>query len=324
MKAIVYTQYGPPDVLQLKEVPQPIPKDNEVLIKVHAAALNAADLHLLRADPWVARFYSGLFKPTKYPILGADVAGVVEAVGKSVTQFKAGDEVFADVFKAGFGALAEYVCAHEQAFVLKPVNLSFEEAAAVPLAALTALHGLRDVGKLKPGEKVLVNGSSGGVGTFTVQVAKYFGAEVTAVCSTRNVEQSRALGADHVIDYTKEDFTKSGQRYDLIFAANGFHPLSAYKQALNPGGRYVMAGGTNAQMSQAIFYGPLLSMFGSRKMGMVSSKPNQKDLTFMKELIEAGKVKPVIARRYPLAETVEAFRYLDEGHAQGKIVITMM
>jgi NADPH:quinone reductase-like Zn-dependent oxidoreductase len=322
MKAIIYTKYGPPEVLQLKEVEKPTPQDDEVLVKIQAASLNAADWHLLRADPFLARFYSGLLKP-KYTILGADIAGRVEAVGGNVKQFQPGNEVFGDVSACGWGAFAEYTCARENALVLKPVNLSFPEAAAVPLAALTALHGLRDKGQIQPGQKVLINGAAGGVGTFAVQIAKTFGADVTAVCSTRNLDMARSLGADQVIDYTKEDFTQNGQRYDLILAANGYHPILAYKRALNPKGIYVMTGGSPAQMFQAILLGPWISMTGSKKMGALSSKPNQKDLAFIKELLEAGKVKPVIDRRYPLSEVAQAFRYLEEGHAKGKVVITV-
>jgi NADPH:quinone reductase-like Zn-dependent oxidoreductase len=322
MKAIVYTKYGPPEVLQLKEVEEPAPKDDEVLIKVHAASVNAADWHVLRAKPFIARFFTGLLKP-RFPILGADVAGRVEAIGGSVKKFQPGDEVFGDIFESGFGAFAEYACAHENALVPKPNNLSFEEAAAVPLAALTALHGLRDKGRIQPGQKVLINGASGGVGTYAVQIAKYFGAEVTAVCSSRNLEMARSLGADHVIDYAQEDFTKGSMRYDLIFAANGYHPISAYKRALKPRGIYVMAGGTTAQMFQAMLLGPWISMIGSKKMGAVSSKPNQNDLTLLKELIESGKLKPVIDRRYPLREVPDAIRYLEEGHARGKVVINV-
>jgi NADPH:quinone reductase-like Zn-dependent oxidoreductase len=323
MKATIYTKYGPPDVLQFKEVEKPTPKDNEILIKVHAASVNAADWHLLRAKPFLVRLMGmGLLKP-KNKILGADIAGQVEAVGRNVKQFQPGDDVFGDIFDCGLGGFAEYVCAREDALVLKPASITFEEAAAVPLAALTALHGLRDKGQIQPGQKVLVNGASGGVGTFAVQLAKYFGAEVTTVCSTRNLDMMRTLGADHVIDYTQEDFTKNGQHYDLILAANGYHSIFDYKRALSPKGIYVMSGGSVAQMFQAMLLGPWISMTGSKKMGSVSSKPNKKDLVFMKELLEAGKIAPVIDRRYPLGEVAEAIRYLEEGHAKGKLVITM-
>src|SRR5512147_488979 len=226
MKAIVYTEYGSPDVLELKEVAKPAPKDDDILVKVYAVSANAADLHLLRADPFLIRLSSGLLKP-KNTILGSDIAGRVEAVGSNAKQFKPGDEVFGDISGCGWGGFAEYACISETALALKPANLSFEEAAAVPMAAVTALQGIRYAGGIRPGQKVLIHGASGGVGSFAVQLAKAFGAEVTAVCSTRNVEQARKLGADHVIDYTRENFTQSGQQYDLIFAANGYHPLSA-------------------------------------------------------------------------------------------------
>lgn len=321
MKAVVYTKYGSPDVLQLKDVEKPAPKENEILIKIYAASVNAYDWHLLTADIFLMRLMGvGLLKP-KYTGLGADIAGRIEAVGKNVKQFQPGDEVYGMV-KGGF---AEYASAPEDVLALKPTNLSFEESAAVPMAAITALQGLRDKGRIQAGQKVLINGASGGVGTFAVQIAKSFGAKVTAVCSTRNVEQARSLGADHVIDYTKEDFTQSkgGQQYDLILAANGYHPLSAYKRALTPKGIYVMAGGSRAQMFQAILLGSLMSETGGRKMGGISAKRNQKDLVILKELLEAGKVVPVIDRRYPLSEAAEALRYLGEGHARGKVVITV-
>src|SRR3990172_3511579 len=320
MKAIVYTKYGSPDVLQLKDVETPAPKDDEVLIKIHAASVNAYDWHFLTADIFLIRLMGGgLLKP-KYTRLGADVAGRVEAVGRNVKQFRPGDEVFGDISHGGF---AEYVCAPESRLALKPANLSFEEAAAVPMAALTALQGLRDEGQIHPGQKVLINGASGGVGTFAVQIAKLFGAEVTAVCSTRNLDQARSLGADHVIDYTKEDFTQSGQQYDLILAANGYHPLSAYKRTLRSDGIYVMAGGSMPQIFQAMLMGSWMSETGGKKMGGVSAKRNQKDLAFLKELVEAGKVVPVIDRRYPLSEADEALRYLGEVHARGKVVIAV-
>jgi NADPH:quinone reductase-like Zn-dependent oxidoreductase len=320
MKAIVYTKYGPPDVLQLKEVEKPTPKDDEVLIKVHAASLNAYDWHALTADIFLVRLMGFGFLKPKNKILGADIAGRVEAVGGNVTQFQPGDDVFGDIGRGGF---AEYACSRENRLVSKPTNLSFEEAAAVPMAALTALQGLRDKGRIQPGQKVLINGASGGVGTFAVQIAKSFGAEVTAVCSTGKMDTARSIGADQVIDYTKEDFTKNGQHYDLIFAANGYHPILDYRRALGPKGIYVVAGGTMAQMFQAMLLGPWISMAGSKKMGGLSAKVKQKDLVFIKELLEAGKVRPVIDRRYPLSGVPEALRYLGKRHAQGKVVITL-
>lgn len=323
MKAMVYTQYGPPDVLQLKEVEKPTPQANEVLIKIHAASVNAADWHVLKADPFIARFDAGLFKP-KFPILGADIAGVVESVGTGVTQFKPGDEVYADLSHCGWGGFAEYVAVPENVLALKPTNLSFPEAASVPMAALTALQGLRDKGQIRAGQKVLINGASGGVGTFAVQIAKSFGTHVTAVCSTSKMDMVRSIGADDVIDYTKEDFTHNGQQYDLILAANGYHSLFAYKRALAPNGIYVMTGGTLSQIFQAMLLGSLVSKFGPKKMYGVLARPDPNDLAYMKDLIEAGKVTPVIDRCYPLAETAEAIRYVDAGHARGKVVITMV
>lgn len=321
MKAVVFTEYGSPDVLQLTEVDKPVPADNEVLVQVRASSVNAADWRMLRADPFLVRLYGGLFRPKKFQTLGADIAGRVEAVGRNVTQFKPGDEVFGDVFASGFGGFAEYKCARENELVLKPVNLSFEEAAAVPLAALTALHGLRDKGQIQAGQKVLINGASGGVGTYAVQLARHFGAEVTAVCSAAKAEQARSLGADHVIDYAKEDFTRSGKQYDLILAVNGSRSIFDYRRALTPRGIYVMAGGSSTQLFQALLLGPWLSLLGKQKLGALSSQPNQKDLLYMKELLESGKVKPVIDRRYPLSQVADAIRYVEQGHARGKVVI---
>lgn len=322
MKAIVYHKYGSPDVLKLEEIEKPAPQDNEVLIKILAASAAAGDWHLLRAQPFLMRFTYGFLKP-KHQILGAAFAGRVEAVGHNVTQFQPGDEVFGDLSACGFGAFAEYVAAPEKALALKPTRLTFEEAASVPVSAVTALQGLRDKGHIQPGQKVLIYGASGGVGTFAVQIAKAFGAEVTAVCSTRNVDMARSLGADHVIDYTQEDFTQNGQRYELILAANGYHPISAYQRALGPQGIYVMTGGSMTQIFQAMLLGPWLSRNGSQKMGNLLARPNQRDLVFMKELLEEGKVVPVIERHYPLSEVAEALRYVEEGHARGKVVITM-
>lgn len=319
MKAIVYEKYGSPDVIQLKDIEKPTPKDDEVLIKIHAASVNAYDWHFLTADIFLIRLMGGgLLKP-KNTRLGADMAGRIETVGKNVKQFQPGDEVFGMVK----GSFAEYTCAPESALALKPVNTSFDEAAAIPMAAITALQGLRDEGQIRAGQTVLINGASGGVGTFAVQIAKSFGAEVTAVCSTGNLEQARSIGADHVIDYTKEDFTKNGQQYDLVFAANGYHSLSAYKRALTPKGIYIMAGGTMAQIFQSMLMGPMMSETGGRKMSGVSAQRSQNDLVFIKELFEAGKIKSVIDRRYPLGEAAEALRYLGAGHARGKVVISV-
>jgi NADPH:quinone reductase-like Zn-dependent oxidoreductase len=323
MKAIVYEKYGPPDVLQLKEIEKPAPKDNEVLVEVHAASVNAYDWHLLSADIFLVRLMGrGLLKP-KNTIPGADIAGRVEAVGRNVKQFQPGEDVFGDIAAYGNGGFAEYVSVPETALAHKPANLSFEQAAAVPMAAVTALQGLRDHGQIQPGQKVLINGASGGVGTFAVQIAKSFGAEVTAVCSTGNLGQARSIGADQAIDYTLEDFTQNGQQYDLILAANGYHSLSDYKRALTSRGIYVMAGGSMAQIFEAMFLGSWMSKKGGKKMGGVSAKTSKKDLALLKELLEAGKVVPVIDRCYPLSEAAEALRYLGKGHARGKVVITV-
>jgi NADPH:quinone reductase-like Zn-dependent oxidoreductase len=264
----------------------------------------------------------GLLKP-KHKILGADIAGRVEAVGRNVKRFQPGDEVFGDISACGNGGFAEYVCASENALALKPAGMTFEEAAAVPFAGVTALQGLRDKGQIRPGQKVLIDGASGGVGTFAVQISRSFGTEVTAVCSTRNLDMARSIGADRVIDYTQEDFTKNEQRYDLILAVNGHHSIFEYRRALSPKGIFVMAGGSMAQAFQVAFLGPWISMTGSKKMSTFVTKPNQRDLVFVKELLEAGKVVPVIDRRYPLSEVAEAIRYLEKGHARGKVIITV-
>ncbi len=319
MKAIVYHNYGSPDVLKCEEIEKPTPGDDEVLIKVRAASLNALDWRLMRGKPLFVRLAIGGLRKPKITRPGRDVAGQVEAVGRNATQLKPGDEVFG----ACLGACAEYVCVIEDNLALKPANISFEDAAAVPVAALTALQGLRDKGRIQPGQKVLVDGASGGVGTFAVQIAKSFGAEVTAVCSTRNVETARSIGADHVIDYTREDFTQSGQRYDLILAANAYHSIFDYKRALSPKGIYVIAGGGGVQMLQSMILGPLLSLIGSKKMRFFMAKVSQKDLVLLSDLLATGKVVPVIDRRYPLSDAAEALRYLEEGHARGKVVITL-
>lgn len=320
MKAIVYKKYGPPEVLQIEEFDKPAPDENQVLVKVHAASINAGDYRTMNPDAFLIRLMSGLRKP-KDPRLGWDLAGRVETVGENVKQFRPGDEVFG----CANGTFAEYVLAKEDRLALKPANKSFEEVAALPVAALTALQGLRDAGGFRPGQKVLIQGASGGVGTFAVQFAKLFGAEVTAVCSTRNLDMARAIGADHVIDYTKEDFTQNPQRYDVIFAVNGYHPLSAYKRALSPQGIYICAGGTMTQFFQAMLLGPLRSKKGGKKMGSMGvAKINQKDLVYLGELLAAGKITPVIDRRYPLSEIAEAFRHIEDTHAQGKVVITMV
>jgi len=314
MKAIVYEKYGPPeDVLELKEVEKPTPKDNEVLVKVYASSICWADNALVRGKPFIARLSSGLLKP-KHTIPGIDIAGRVEAVGRNVKQFQPGDEIFGDIGDCGFGAYAEYVSVPENALALKPVNITYEEAAAVPQYAVVALQGLRDKEQIQHGQKVLINGASGGVGTFAVQIAKSYGAEVTGVCSTRNLDMVRSIGADHVIDYTQEDFTQSEQRYDLILDIVANRSISDYTRALTLKGNYVAV---------AFNVRALISLTGSKRVSQLSHEPNVKDLVFMKELIEAGKVVPVIDSCYPLSEVAEALRYYGEGHPSGKVVITV-
>ena len=322
MKAVVYYKYGSPDVLKYEEIEKPTAGDNEVLIRVRAASVNPLDWHFMRGTPYFLRMMTGLRKP-KDKRLGVDVAGQVEVVGRNVTQFKPGDAVFG----ACRGAFAEYACTSESALVMKPDNVTFEQAASVPVAAFTALQGLRDKGHLQPGQKVLINGAAGGVGTFAVQIAKSFGADVTGVCSTRNVGMVRSIGADRVIDYTQEDFTKSGQRYDVFFDGVVNHSLSACRRVLNPKGIYVPFGGSGGRW----MIGPLtrsmtalvLSPFVSHNLVIFFlARANKDDLTIMHELMEAGKVTPVIDKRYRLSEVPEAIRYLEEGHARGKVVIT--
>lgn len=323
MKAIICKQYGPADLLRFEEVATPSPADDEVLIKIHAASVNPLDWRLMRGDPFLVRFFCGLFKP-KHEIIGSDFAGQIEAVGKDVKQLKIGDQVFGARGFAG-GAFAEYVCSLEDQLVLKPANVSFEQAAAVPVAAVTALQGLSDKGKIQSGQKVLIDGASGGVGTFAIQIAKAYGAEVTAVCSTRNLDIARSIGADHVIDYTKENFTRSRQRYDLILAANARHSTLDYRRALNPDGICVKAGGKPSLSGalEDLLLGPLLSRFENEKTYSFIAKGSQKDLLVLADLLEARKVVPFIDKRFPLSQAPEAIRYLEEGHAQGKVILTV-
>jgi NADPH:quinone reductase-like Zn-dependent oxidoreductase len=316
MKAIVQNAYGSPDVLTLAEVAQPARKENEVLVRVKAASLNAGDAFTLRGSPWLTRLMVGFPRPKNH-ILGWDMAGVVEAVGAQVTQFKPGEDVFASCS----GSLAEYVSVDEDKLALKPANLTFEQAAAVPTAAITALIGLRDAGKLQPGQRVLINGASGGVGTFAVQIAKALGGEVTGVCSTRNVELVRSLGADHVIDYVHEDFTANGQRYDLILDNVASRSFADLRRALTPQGKIIPNSG-HGGMSY-VFKAYLLSLIMRQHGGMYLALPSGKDLLVLKELIETGKLKPVIDKTFPLSETPAAFRYLEKEHACGKLVITI-
>jgi len=317
MKAVRYGRYGSPEVIRVEDADVPVPGEGEVLIRVHASSLNAYDWHVLTADIFLVRFMGGGFLRPSDPRLGTDVAGVIEAVGIGVSEFKPGDRVFGMV-KGGF---AEYACAPARALVPMPVNATFELAASVPLAGITALQGLRDAGGITPGQRVLVNGASGGVGTFAVQIAKAFDTEVTAVCSTRNIEQAREIGADHVMDYTCEDFTSNGIAYDLVFAANGFRTLSAYRRSLSPKGVFVMAGGTPAQIFQTMLFGSLMSEKGGRRMTGFMARNSRDDLMVLKNLYEEGAILPVIDRRYPLEEAASAMEYLGQGHARGKVII---
>ena len=320
MKAIVYTKYGSPEALQLQEVEKPAPKEGQVLLKVHAASVNALDYRRFEKTSLLGRIMDEVIIKAINKVLGADVAGTVERVGSKVTEFKPGDEVFG----IAPGSFAEYACNGASKFSLKPANVSFEAAAAVPVAAFTALQGLRDKGQIQPGQKVLIDGASGGVGTMAVQIAKSFEAEVTAVCSTRNLDMARSIGADHVIDYTREDFTRNGQRYDLILVVNGHHSILDYRRALSPNGICVIAGGPLSQVLQVMVLGPLVSRIGKKKISFmgIAATP-KKDLTVIKELLEAGKIVPIIDKCFRLSETAEAIRYLVEEHAQGKVVITV-
>ncbi len=311
MKAVVYDRKSLPDKLVFCDIETPAPNENEVLIKVHAVSLNAADYRSMKM---------GLIPKRK--IFGADIAGRIEAVGKNISLFKPGDEVMGDLASYGFGGLAVYVTAPEKALVMKPEQISFEEAATLPMAAMTALQALRDKANIQKGQKVLIVGSAGGVGTFAIQLAKYFGAEVTGVCSSKNVQQTLSLGADHVIDYSKENFTKSGIQYDIIIGINGNYPLLAYKKTLTSNGTYVMVGGSLSQISKSLLFGWILSL-GSGKMKSLAAKSNKADLELLAQLLEKGIIKPVIDRRYPLDKAAEAMNYLKQGHSKGKVLINV-
>ena len=322
MKAIIQTGYGEPsDVLEIREKERPFPKDNEVLIKIQAASITFGDLAAVKGEPFIARLSLGLREP-KIKTPGKDVAGIIEAVGHNVKEFKPGDKVFGDLSESGWGAYAEYVSAPEGALVHMPDNISFDEAAAVPESGVVALQGLRGKGQIKPGQKVLVYGASGGIGTFAVQIAKSFDTEVTGVCSTRNLKLVKSLGADHVVDYTQEDFVESGELYDLILATAGYRSIFDYKRALKPDGRYVATGGDMKQIFQPMLLGPWVSNEG-RKMTNLVMKPDKEDLTYLKELIETGKVSPVIDKSYPLNELAQALQYYAEGRSRGKVVVTI-
>jgi NADPH:quinone reductase-like Zn-dependent oxidoreductase len=331
MKAIVQTEYGSPDVLSLQEVDKPIVTANGVLVRIRATSVNAGDWHLMRGDPFLTRLmFGGILKP-KIQILGMDIAGQVEAVGKDVTQFQVGDEVYGDLSESGFGAFAEYVCATEAALVLKPTNISFEQAATVPCAALTALRALRDCGGIRSGQQVLINGASGGVGSFAVQIAKALGAEVTAVCSTNKMEMIRSIGADKIIDYTQTDITKNGQQYDLIIDAAAYRSVFDYQPILKPEGTYVLIGGSISRLFQVLLFGSVISRIMDRKLKCLMVKPNRSDLVILKDLIEAGKIVPFIAggassvehRTYNLSEVPEAIRQLEQRQVQGKVAISV-
>ena len=320
MKAIVYTRYGPPEVLRLTDVQTPAPKDDEVLVKVHAVSLNASDWEGLRGKPLYSRI-RGPFRP-RHHILGSDIAGQVEAAGRHATRFRPGDDVFADILSY-MGGFAESVCVPETALARMPAGMTYEEAAALPQAGAIALQGIQDKGQVQPGQKVLINGASGGVGTFTVQIAKALGAHVTAVCSTRNVDQTRALGADRVLDYTREDFTGNGRTYDLILDLAAHRPAFAYKGSLLPGGRYLYVGGSVATLLQVLLVGPVLGRAEGKKIRLLAVRQGAQHLAPIVELCQAGKIATVIDRRYRLNEVPEALRYLGEGHAKGKIVVIL-
>jgi NADPH:quinone reductase-like Zn-dependent oxidoreductase len=323
MKAIVQTEYGSSDVLSLQEVDKPVVTANGVLVRIRATSVNAGDWHLMRGDPFLTRLiFGGILKP-KIKILGMDIAGQVEAIGKDVTQFQVGDEVFGDLSESGFGAFAEYVCATEAALVLKPTNISFEQAATVPCAALTAIQGLRDCGKIRSGQKVLINGASGGVGSFAVQIAKAFGAEVTAVCSTNKMEMMKTLGADQIIDYTQTDITKNGQHYDLILDAAAYRSVFDYRPILKAEGTYVLIGGSITRLFQVLLFGSVISRIMHRKLKCLMAKPNRSDLVILKDLIEAGKIVPLIDRTYNLSDVPAAICQLEQRQVRGKVAISV-
>ncbi|MCH9686883.1 MAG: NAD(P)-dependent alcohol dehydrogenase [Deltaproteobacteria bacterium] len=323
MKAVVCHKYGSPDVLEVEEVQTPSPGDDEVLIRVHAASANALDWRLLRADPFFIRLAGLGFWSPKHKILGADVAGTVEAVGNNVRRFVPGDEVFGDVMPTGMGGFAEYVCTREDRLTTKPDTLTFEEAAAVPVAAVTAVQGLRDHGRIQAGHKVLITGAGGGVGTFAVQIAKALGAEVTGVCSTGKLELVRSLGADRVIDYTREDPIEDGTRYDLIFDVAAYRSILDYRQALGPDGIYVMVGGATIRFFQFLLLKPWMALTKQMKLVAFVAESTSAELDTLKAMLESGAIKPVIGRRHTLAEVPDALRYVEQGHTTGKVVVAM-
>ena len=318
---MVYRKYGSPDQLKLEEIPKPIPGDDEVLIRVHTSSVNSWDWELVRGRPYLARI--GAFRKPKHSILGADVAGDVQAVGRNVTQLQPGDEVFGDISGCGWGGFAEYVCARADVLALKPPSMTFEEAASLPQAGVLALQGLRIGGPIEPGQSVLINGAGGGVGTFAIQIARSFGAEVTGVDSTEKLDTMRSTGADHVIDYTQADFTRSGRQHDLVLDVAAFRSVFDCARALSPNGTYVIVGGSTARIAQAMAMKPLISVFRSKKVSLLLHRPDKKDLDSLIELVEAGDLVPVIDRQYALRELPEAIRYLGDGHTRGKVVITV-
>lgn len=323
MKTVAFTKYGSPDDLQIKEVDKPIPKNNEVLVKIHASSINSWDWELLNATPFINRMMFGLFRPKRLKTLGIDIAGRVESFGSNVTQWQPGDDVFADLSACGWGGFAEYVAVPENVLTRKPANITFEQAAAVPQSGLLALQGLIDVGHIKPGEKLLINGASGGSGTIAVQIAKTFGVEITGVCSTGKMEFVRSLGVDHVIDYTQEDFTRNDQQYDLIIDAQGHHSILDCRRALKPKGIYAIHGGSTSSINQFMFFGPLVSLFSGRTLKIMIHKAN-KGLDAMCKYLESGNVVPVIDKCYPLSEIADALRYYGERRTKGKIVISVV
>ncbi len=322
MKTIEFAKYGTPDDLRMIEVEKPTPRDKEVLVKIHAASINSWDWELLNARPFVNRLMFGLFRPKRLKTLGFDIAGQVEAVGDGVKKYRVGDEVYGDLSAYGWGGFAEYVAAPEDALTIKPANISFQQAAAVPQAGLLSLQGLVDVGHIRPGQKVLINGASGGSGTFAVQIAKQYDAEITGICSTAKMDFVHSLGVDHVIDYTREDFTRNGQQYDLVIDAQAHHSFFDYRRALSTDGVYVMHGGASSSIFQVMLLGPLLSFFGSRKLRILFHRAN-KGLDAMNKLLESGKLVPVIDKCFPFSEAIDALRYYGAGHVRGKIVINM-
>jgi NADPH:quinone reductase-like Zn-dependent oxidoreductase len=322
MKTIAFTRYGSPDGLQFREVDKPVPAQNEVLVKIHAVSINSWDWELLNATPFANRVMFGLFRPKRLKTLGFDIAGRIEAVGKGVQKFQAGDEVYGDLSACGWGGFAEYVAVIEDVLTAKPAKLSFQQAAAVPQAGLLAWQGLVDEGHIRSGQKVLINGASGGSGTFAVQIAKTFGVEITGVCSTGKMEFVRSLGVDYVIDYTRDDFTRNGKQYDLIIDAQGHHSIFDYRRALSPKGVYVMHGGASSRIMQVMLLGPVLSLFDSRKLRILLHKANR-GLDELGELLQSGKVVPIVDKCFPFSETIDALKYYGDGQARGKVVISM-